>query len=100
MQNSVETSPLLKYRVSHCVPDRIQRITKAILDKDFETFAQITIQDSNQFHGVCLDTYPPCVYMNDTSHAIADVMHQINTDAGKCIVSVVVRFYLHKLLIK
>jgi diphosphomevalonate decarboxylase len=87
MQNSVATSPLLKYRVSQCVPDRMQRITKAILDKDFETFAQITIQDSNQFHAVCLDTYPPCVYMNDTSHAIADLMHQINRDAGRSIVA-------------
>ncbi len=86
MQNSVQTSELLKHRVSKFVPERMERITKAIQGRDFQTFAEVTIQDSNQFHAVCLDTYPPCVYMNDVSHAIADLMHQINRDAGKNIV--------------
>lgn len=89
MQNSVMTSELLKYRVSKCVPERTKRITNAILDRDFQTFAEITIQESNQFHAVCLDTYPPCVYMNDISHTIADLMHQINQEAGENIVSAI-----------
>ncbi len=87
MQNSVKTSELLKHRVIHSVPERMKNMTKAIQDRDYETFAKLTIQDSNQFHAVCLDTYPPCVYMNDVSHAIADLVHQINKDAGKNIVS-------------
>ncbi|THH16202.1 hypothetical protein EW146_g4404 [Bondarzewia mesenterica] len=59
MQRTVETSPLLQHRIKHVVPERMKAISKAILDKDFDTFARITMQDSNQFHAVALDTDPP-----------------------------------------
>lgn len=36
------------------------------------------MKDSNQFHAVALDTYPPAVYMNDVSHAIVDLIHCFN----------------------
>ncbi|CAL8096327.1 unnamed protein product [Orchesella dallaii] len=85
MQRSCENSELLKHRVAKCVPERMSEITKAILKKDFETFAKITMQDSNQFHAVCLDTYPPCVYMNDVSHGIANLIHTINKFAGRTV---------------
>jgi len=32
------------------------KIIEAIKAKDFDTFANITMQDSNQFHAVALDT--------------------------------------------
>ncbi|XP_067012141.2 diphosphomevalonate decarboxylase isoform X2 [Anabrus simplex] len=82
MQRSVETSELLKYRVSHCVPDRVEAMVEAIKNKDFETFAEITMKDSNQFHAIGLDTYPPAVYMNDVSHTIARVVHRYNCVKG------------------
>ena len=41
------------------------------------------MEDSNQFHAVCLDTYPPCVYMNDVSHAISAMVHKYNQSAGE-----------------
>ena len=44
------------------------------------------MRDSNQLHAVCLDTFPPCVYMNATSHAVVDLVHAINDAAGKFIV--------------
>ena len=34
--------------------------------------------DSNQLHAICLDTFPPCVYMNQVSHQIVRLVHQIN----------------------
>lgn len=78
MKQSVETSELLKYRAKEIVPKKVEAIKKAILEKDFQKFARITMEDSNQFHAVCLDTFPPCVYMNDTSHAITDLVHTYN----------------------
>ena len=64
------------------------------------------MRDSDQMHAVCLDTTPRysftflsqllrsftiiahrCVYLNDTSHAVADLVKQINAVSKKDIVS-------------
>jgi len=78
MQRTVETSPLLQHRIAQIVPQRMQDITKAIRDRDFDTFAKITMADSNQFHAVALDTEPPIFYMNDVSRAIISVIVEYN----------------------
>lgn len=78
MARSVITSELIKYRVENCVPHRIHSITQAIKEKNFSKFAEITMKDSNQFHSVCLDTFPPVVYLNEISHTIIDYVHQFN----------------------
>lgn len=78
MKESVATSELLKYRANHVVPKRIENCIDAILRKDFQKFAEITMKDSNQFHAVCLDSYPPITYMSDTSHHIASLIHAFN----------------------
>ncbi|KAJ8916910.1 hypothetical protein NQ315_013380 [Exocentrus adspersus] len=82
MKRTVETSEFLKYRVQNVVPLRIEAITSAIKEKDFNSFARITMEDSNQFHAVCLDTFPPCIYMNDTSHLIVELVHAYNEHKG------------------
>lgn len=82
MERSVETSECLKYRAEEVVPKRVEKITKAIQERNFEEFAQITMQDSNQFHAICLDTYPPCVYMCDVSHFIVEMVHNYNNVKG------------------
>lgn len=78
MQRTVETSPLLQHRISQVVPERMQKISKAILDKDFDAFAKITMADSNQFHAVALDTEPPIFYMNDVSRTIIALIVEYN----------------------
>lgn len=85
MQTTVATSSLFKERITNVVPERFQLMKKAILDKDFETFAELTMRDSNQFHAVCLDSYPPIFYMNDTSRAAIHVVEEINKHAGHTI---------------
>lgn len=82
MQRSMLTSKLLKYRAEHLVGPQTTSMVQAIKDKDFETFAELTMKDSNQFHAVCLDTYPPCTYMNDVSHSIVDLVHSYNDFHG------------------
>ena len=78
MQRTVETSALLQHRIAHVVPERMDNISKAILQRDFDTFARITMQDSNQFHAVALDTEPPIFYMNDVSRAIIALVVEYN----------------------
>eukprot|EP00457_Paulinella_chromatophora_P007738 gb/GEZN01007762.1/.p1 GENE.gb/GEZN01007762.1/~~gb/GEZN01007762.1/.p1 ORF type:complete len:420 (-),score=64.70 gb/GEZN01007762.1/:211-1470(-) len=85
MEDTVATSPLIKYRAEVCVPDRMKRIQKAILAKDFETFGKITMEDSNQFHACCLDTYPPIFYLNETSKRVIELVHLYNNHAGKIV---------------
>lgn len=82
MSRSVATSPLLKHRAEIVVPQRIDEMKAAIAGKDFNKFAQLSMQDSNQFHAVCLDTYPPCVYLNDVSHAVINAVHNYNAAWG------------------
>lgn len=78
MRISKETSDLLKYRVKYCVPQRTTEIIQAIKEKNFGKFAEITMKDSNQFHAICMDSYPPFVYTTDVSHYIIQLIHRYN----------------------
>ena len=82
MQSTVQTSNLMKHRVLH-VQQRIEQITEAIRLKDFSKFGEITMRDSNEMHAVCLDTYPPIAYLNDTSHQIIRSVHEYNSEKGE-----------------
>ncbi len=83
MQLTVKTSDLFDYRVKHVVPARYEEMKKAILENDFNTFAELTMKDSNSFHSVCLDSYPPIFYMNDTSKRIVKVITTLNEIYGR-----------------
>ncbi|KAF9284288.1 diphosphomevalonate decarboxylase [Mortierella alpina] len=83
MQLTVKTSALLQHRINDVVPKRMDDMIAAIKNKDFTKFAELTMQDSNQFHAVCLDTYPPIFYMNDISRAIIRIITEYNKDGVK-----------------
>ncbi|XP_034947230.1 diphosphomevalonate decarboxylase [Chelonus insularis] len=78
MKRSVETSKLLEYRAKH-VPQKVEEMHQAILDKNFSKFAELTMRDSNQMHAVCLDTFPPCFYLNDISCTIIQLINAYNS---------------------
>ncbi|XP_033754276.1 diphosphomevalonate decarboxylase-like isoform X2 [Pecten maximus] len=77
MQVTMETSELLKERIQS-LPNKTEQITQAICDRDFKTFAEITMKDSNQMHACCLDTYPPISYLTDVSRRIIQLVHCFN----------------------
>lgn len=83
MKVSKETSELIKYRVEQCVPRRTEEISQAVKEKKFSTFAEITMKESNQFHAICMDSYPPFVYMTNVSHTIINVIHRYNEICGE-----------------
>ncbi|NXG78524.1 MVD1 decarboxylase, partial [Baryphthengus martii] len=83
MQTSVETSPLLKHRAEVVVPERLELMMRHIRERDFEAFGRLTMQDSNQFHATCLDTFPPIFYLNDVSRSIIALVHRFNAHHGR-----------------
>ncbi|KAH8821212.1 GHMP kinase [Xylogone sp. PMI_703] len=85
MQNTVATSDLFQQRANVVVPKHMELMTKAIKERDFETFARVTMMDSNSFHASCLDTFPPIFYMNDVSRAAIRAVEDINAAAGKTV---------------
>ncbi|KAG4067343.1 hypothetical protein HA402_000334 [Bradysia odoriphaga] len=87
MSLTTTTSELFNYRIMKCVPERVRLMKKAIAERNFKDFGELTMKDSNQFHAVCLDTYPPCVYMTDVSHRIAAIIHGYNKNAGETCVA-------------
>ncbi|KAH8885807.1 Diphosphomevalonate decarboxylase [Thozetella sp. PMI_491] len=85
MQQTVATSTLFKERVASVVPANMAAIEKAIANRDFASFAEVTMRDSNSFHSTCSDTYPPIFYMNDVSRAAIRVVEAINAAAGRTV---------------
>jgi diphosphomevalonate decarboxylase len=81
MQRTRETSTLFQARLS-TVNEKIAKLIKAIQIKDFNTFAEIVMKDSSQFHAVCMDTYPPVIYLNEQSKHLIDLVHAYNQIDG------------------
>ncbi|XP_054524544.1 diphosphomevalonate decarboxylase isoform X1 [Pan troglodytes] len=82
MRASVETSPLLRFRAESVVPARMAEMARCIRERDFPSFAQLTMKDSNQFHATCLDTFPPISYLNAISWRIIHLVHRFNAHHG------------------
>lgn len=85
MQQTVATSGLFAQRVETVVPKNMELMEKAITDKDFASFAEVTMRESNSFHACCADTYPPIFYMNDVSRAAVRAVEKINEVAGRTV---------------
>ena len=85
MQTTVATSGLFPQRANVVVPKAMKDMQNAILEKDFETFADVTMAESNSFHSVCSDTKPPIFYLNSTSHAAIRIVENINKKANKVV---------------
>lgn len=85
MQTTVKTSDLFQWRIKEVVPKRFEEMKAAIIAKDFTTFADLTMKDSNSFHATCLDSFPPIFYLNDTSKKIIKLIHSINEFYGETV---------------
>lgn len=82
MQETVKTSQLFKERMA-TIEEKLGNMELFINERRFSDFAKLTMQDSNQFHSVCLDTYPPIFYLNDISKRVIRWVHLFNEKAGE-----------------
>jgi len=74
----------LKHRCEHIVPKRMQEMEAAIANRDYETFARLSMVDSDDFHEICEITEPiPLHYMNDISRDVRSLVHKYNEARGK-----------------
>jgi diphosphomevalonate decarboxylase len=85
MQATVKTSLLFETRVKVLVPQRMIAMENAIKQRDFESFAEVTMRDSNNFHATCEDTWPPIFYLNDVSRAAIRLVENINKREGRMV---------------
>jgi diphosphomevalonate decarboxylase len=69
-----DTSPLQAARLAQ-VPHHLDLCRRAILEKDFDQFAQVTEMDSNLMHAVIMTADPPLVYWEP---ATLQVMKSVN----------------------
>jgi diphosphomevalonate decarboxylase len=67
------TSPLQKVRVADA-PRRLEICRNAILNKDFEAFANIIEHDSDMMHSVMMTSNPPLMYWQA---ATVEIFHQV-----------------------
>jgi diphosphomevalonate decarboxylase len=82
MKRTKKTSPLFSYRISHVVPQRLAATREAIDSKDIPTLFREIMQDSNNFHATCLDSWPPISYLNTESWKLIEAVHEFNAEAG------------------
>jgi diphosphomevalonate decarboxylase len=85
MRATVATSELIQHRMHQVVPQRMKLMEKAICERDFKTFGDLTMRDSNQFHATCLDTTPPIFYLNETSKRVIELVHGFNACMGEIV---------------
>ncbi|KAA0183328.1 hypothetical protein HAZT_HAZT005610 [Hyalella azteca] len=78
MRRCVKTSLVMNMRLTSTVDARTKNIVKAIAEKDWSSFCDLTMSDSQEMHAACLTASPPVVYMTDTSHAVVELVHEYN----------------------
>ncbi len=84
MKRTAETSRLYQQRLK-MLPEITEKAIAAVREKDSESLFKIAMAESNSLHAVMLDSWPPIIYLNDTSKKIISAIHSLNDSAGKTI---------------
>ncbi|MBI3051979.1 diphosphomevalonate decarboxylase [Candidatus Woesearchaeota archaeon] len=84
MKRTVETSALFRQRLS-TIPAKVEGIRQAILGKNMHSLLPAVMAESNSLHAVMLDSWPPIIYLNDTSKRIIAAVHELNDASGEII---------------
>lgn len=82
MKQTVLTSSLYKKRTQD-LPKLIKKTKEAILKKDHQKLFEIAMRESDNLHSVMLDTWPPIIYLNDTSKKVIDSILNYNKNGIK-----------------
>lgn len=83
MKITKETSELFKYRIEHIVNKHLENLKESLKEKNFNSFSEIIIKDSNNFHACCRDSYPSINYLNEESDYIMKCVFCLNKLYGQ-----------------
>lgn len=78
MKRTVKTSILYPKRIEY-LPSILRVAREAILERDVSTLFEAVMRDSNNMHSVMLDSWPPIIYLNDTSKQVINSIHDFNS---------------------
>ncbi|MFH1470427.1 MAG: diphosphomevalonate decarboxylase [Candidatus Micrarchaeota archaeon] len=81
MEITAKTSKLYPERVKGN-PKVLSAMRKAILARDLECFLCLAMRESSHMHAVMLDSFPPIMYLNDTSREIIESILEFNKQKG------------------
>ena len=84
METSLRSSPFVHQLTadgfqSPVKADRITRLTKAILHRDFSTVAEITMTESDELHAICSTSTPVIRYLNRFSETMIQFIRRYNS---------------------
>jgi diphosphomevalonate decarboxylase len=83
MQASVQTNPLYQAWASYEETALKGRMLKALGSKDFPSACGLIMRASNNFHQICLGTFPPLIYLNEGSFRVMEAVGRANSDGAK-----------------
>ncbi len=81
---TTKTSVLYKSRLAY-VENAVARLIAAVKERNFETLGELIMRDSNNMHATMLDTWPPLLYLNDSSKEVIYRVHELNESEGKIV---------------
>lgn len=82
MIRTTDTSSFYRERMSR-IGTRIVDMLQHIRKRAFEEFAELTMRESNEFHAILMETYPPIRYIGDDGFKIIEMCHVFNSDCLK-----------------
>lgn len=68
------------------VKNNLLSLVQSIKEHNVDEFLSIVMKDSNNFHSVCMDTYPPLFYLSDRSKDVVSFIHDFNKKANRTVV--------------
>ena len=78
------TSPLFKLRPG-LAEDSIVKAVHSVRMRDFASLGEIVMRDSNNMHAAMMDSWPPIIYLKDSSRRIMAKIEEMNESEGKII---------------
>ena len=82
-QKSARTSPFFETRLS-LIKDKINRVKKAIEDKNFSEFGELIEREALEFHSILFTSNPPLFYWTSETVKVMKFVQKIRSEGLEC----------------